>query len=158
MLMKNFLRSAVLAAVLTMIAGVAYAHVTIQPKQSTAGATEKYTMRVPTEKFVPTVRVEVEFPAALNVSSFEPKPEWKIEEKKDASGKLIGVTLTGSLGPGESTQFNFTARNPGEESKLSFKAIQIYEDGTKSEWTGPEGSRTPAPIVEVRNPATNSSK
>ena len=150
MLMKNFLRSVALAAGLTMTAGVAYGHVTIQPKQSTAGATEKYAMRVPTEKFVPTVRVEVEFPAGLDVSSFEAKSGWKIEEKKDASGKLVGAILTGSIPPGESSQFNFMARNPDEEGKLSFKAIQIYADGSKSEWTGAEGSRTPAPVVEVR--------
>jgi uncharacterized protein YcnI len=130
-------------------AGTAFGHVTVQPKQSGAGATERYTLRVPTEKFVPTVRVDVEFPASLEVSSFEPKTGWKIEEKKNASGKLVGVILNGSLPPGESAQFNFTAKNPGAAGKLSFKAVQIYEDGTKSEWTGPEGSRMPAPVVEI---------
>jgi uncharacterized protein YcnI len=140
-----------IAAIAVLMSVPALAHVTVQPKQSAPGATEKYVLRVPTEKFVPTVRVDVEFPATLNVSAFEPKAGWKIEEKKDATGKLIGVTLNGSLGPGESTQFNFTARNPGTEGKLIFKAIQTYEDGTKSEWTGPEGSRTPSPVVEIKN-------
>jgi hypothetical protein len=58
-----------------------------------------------------------------------------------------------TYGPGESTQFSFTAKNPEVEGKLAFKAIQIYEDGTKSEWTGPEGSRTPAPIVDIKKSA-----
>jgi uncharacterized protein YcnI len=148
--MKNFLRSVLVVSAVAITIAPAFGHVTVQPKQSTAGAVEKYALRVPTEKFVPTVRVEVEFPTALNVTAFEPKAGWKIDEKKDSSGKLVGVILTGSLGPGESTQFNFTARNPGEGGKLLFRAIQIYEDGTKSEWTGPEGSRTPAPVVEVK--------
>jgi len=87
--------------VLAMPIGAVYGHVTVQPKQSAIGAMEKYTMRVPTEKFVPTVRVEVEFPATLEVTSFESKPGWKIEEKKGASGKLIGVTLMGSIPTGE---------------------------------------------------------
>ncbi len=147
---KNFVKLGVGAAILVLTLSTAYGHVTIQPKQSTAGANEKYTMRVPTEKFVPTVRVEVEFPAAVTVSAFEPKPGWKIEEKKDTSGRLIGVTLTGSIPTGESALFNFSARNPGEGSKLSFKVIQVYQDGSKAEWTGAEGSRTPAPIVDVR--------
>jgi uncharacterized protein YcnI len=148
--MKKSMRTfGVFAIILIGIAPV-FAHVTVQPKQSAPDAVEKYSLRIPTEKFVPTVRVDVEFPAALNVSAFEPKAGWKIEEKKDASGKMVGVILTGSLGPGESTQFSFTAKNPGLEGKISFKAIQIYEDGTKSEWTGPEGSRTPAPIVEIK--------
>jgi hypothetical protein len=84
------------------------------------------------------------------VTSFESKPEWKIEEKKDASGKLIGVILTGSIPTAESASFDFTARNPKEEGKLFWKVIQIYQDGSKSEWTGAEGSRTPAPAVEVK--------
>jgi uncharacterized protein YcnI len=143
-------RTLPLLTILLLAVAPAFGHVTVQPKQSAPGAVEKYILRVPTEKFVPTVRVDVEFPATLTVSAFEPKPGWKIEEKKDASGKIIGVTLNGSLGPGESTQFNFTARNPGESGKLIFKAIQTYEDGTKSKWTGADGSKTPAPIVEIR--------
>ena|SRR2546425_10429358 len=146
---KTFLSVAAVAIALAISVGTAYGHVTVQPKQSAAGATEKYTMRVPTEKFVPTVRVEVEFPPALNVSSFESKPGWKIEMKKDAAGKLIGVILTGSIPTGESALFNFTARNPSA-GKLSFQVIQIYQDGSKSEWTGPEGSRFPAPMVELK--------
>ena len=144
-----FPKVSVIAAVLAMTVSIAYGHVTVQPKQSTAGATQKYALRVPTEKFVPTVRVEVEFPADLVVSSFEPKPGWRLEQKKDPSGRLLAVTLTGSIPPGESLAFDFTARNPAEPGKLAFKAIQIYEDGTKVEWTGAEGSRTPAPVVEL---------
>jgi uncharacterized protein YcnI len=150
LIQKNLMRSAAVAAVLIVTISTAYGHVTVQPRQSATGVTEKYTLRVPTEKFVPTVRVEVEFPANLDVSSFEPKSGWKIEEKKDASGRLVGVVLTGSIPTGESAAFSFTARNPSDEGKLFFKAIQIYEDGSKSEWTGAEGSRTPAPVVELR--------
>jgi uncharacterized protein YcnI len=133
-----------------MSTGTVYGHVTIQPRQSASGASEKYTLRVPTEKFVPTVRIEVEFPATLTVSSFESKPEWKIEEKKDASGKLVGVILSSFIPTGESALFNFTARNPALGGKLSFRVLQIYQDGSKSEWIGAEDSRSPAPIVEVK--------
>jgi uncharacterized protein YcnI len=139
-----------LLAILALGVGLAYGHVTVQPKQSTVGKTEKYALRVPTEKFVPTVRVEVEFPAALTVSSFDAKPGWKIEEKRNPAGKLVGVILMGSIPTGESSEFTFTAENPNEAGKLSWKAIQVYEDGSKSEWTGAEGSRTPAPVVEVK--------
>lgn len=150
MVMNNVIKSAGFAAVLILMIPTAWAHVTVQPKQTTAGALQKYTMRVPTEKFVPTVRIEVEFPATLSVSSFESKAAWKIEEERGTSGNLLGVILTGSIPTGESSEFNFTARNPNEEGMLSWKVIQIYEDGSKSEWTGPQGSRTPAPSVEVK--------
>src|SRR5262245_39246665 len=144
------MRFAAIATLLFITVTAAYGHVTVQPKESSTGATETYSIRVPTEKFVPTVRVEVEFPATLDVLSFEPKASWKIEEKRNASGKIIGVTLAGSIPTGESVSFNFRERNPIETGKLTFKAIQIYEDGTKSEWTGPEGSRTPSPVVDIK--------
>ncbi len=150
MILKNYFgKSIKVAAVLIIGAGVAFGHVTIQPKRSIPGKSEKYTMKVPTEKFVPTVRVEIEFPDALIVSTFEPKPGWKIEEKKDASGRLVGAILTGSIPPGESSEFYFVGRNPVEEGSLSWKVIQIYQDGSKSELTGAPGSRTPAPVVDL---------
>lgn len=147
--LNHFKKTAGVAGVLLLGAGIAFGHVTIQPKRSIAGKSEKYTMKVPTEKFIPTVRIEVQFPDALTVSSFEPKPGWNIEEKKDAAGKLVGATLTGSIPPGESSEFYFMGRNPSEEGTLSWKVIQIYQDGSKSEWTGAAGTRTPAPVVEL---------
>jgi Domain of unkown function (DUF1775) len=142
---------AILLAIITIVSsGLAYGHVTVQPKQSTAGKTEAYTLRVPTEKPIPTVRVEVEFPEPLEVRSFEAKNGWKIEERKNAAGRLMGVVLTGSIPPTESVQFNFIALNPNIEGKLSFKATQVYQDGSRAEWTGVEGSHTPAPVIEIK--------
>jgi len=64
------------------------AHITIWPKESAPGARERYTMRVPNEKQVATVRIEGDFPAELNVYDFEFKPGWKIDFKKDDKGKI----------------------------------------------------------------------
>jgi uncharacterized protein YcnI len=148
-LANRFKKAAGVVACFLIGGGIAFGHVTIQPKQSVAGKSERYTMKVPTEKFVPTVRIEVQFPDALIVSPFEPKVGWKIEESKDAAGKLVGATLIGSIPPGESAEFYFAGQNPGRPGTLAWKVVQIYEDGTKSEWTGAPGSRTPAPSVEL---------
>lgn len=111
----------------------------------------KYTMRVPDEKNTPTVRMEAEFPEAVEVISVDPKEGWKIELKKDSSGKLAGAIWSGgSIAPNDIAEFGFQARNPTEETKLVWKVIQVYADGTKSEWTGPAGSRSPAPVTHVK--------
>lgn len=56
-------RNIAASAILTLLsATVAFAHVTIWPKESAPGAREKYTMRVPNEKQVNSIRVEGEFP------------------------------------------------------------------------------------------------
>lgn len=133
------------------LAASAFAHVRISPGEVAAGATERYSMRVPTERQSPTVRLEVEFPAAVNVISFEAAPGWKIEPKKDTQGKIIGAAWSGASIPfAEYRDFYFQARNPETEMKLEWKVIQIYEDGTRSEWTGPESSRTPGPVTIVK--------
>ena len=134
-----------------LAAATAWAHVGILPRESTAGATQKYTMRVPTEKTVPTVRIEAEFPAEVIVSSLEEKEGWKIEPKKDGAGKITGAVWSGgSIAPKDIGQFGFEARNPVAETKLVWKVVQIYEDGSKSEWTGPQGTRSPAPVTTIR--------
>ena len=50
-----------------LIAATAEAHVTVRPRESKAGATEKYTVRVPTEGKVATTSVEIEIPAGVTV-------------------------------------------------------------------------------------------
>lgn len=108
------------------------AHMTVRPQESIAGANERYTMRVPTERNTPTVRVEVEFPPELETSSFDPKLGWDIVYKKDASGKIISATLSGSTIPSrEVAEFSFASRNPLQETKLVWKVIQIYEDASR---------------------------
>jgi uncharacterized protein YcnI len=130
---------------------VAQAHVAVLPRESAAGATQKYTMRVPDEKNIPTVRMEAEFPAAVEVISVDPKEGWTIEIKKNSSGKIVGAIWSGgSIAPNDIAEFGFQVRNPNEEAKLIWNVIQVYADGTKSEWTGPAGSRSPAPVTQVK--------
>ena len=149
---RNTIKFLILSATALMIlTALAYGHVQMSPRESAAGATEKYTMRVPNEKTVPNVRIEAEFPAAVLVTELEAKPGWKIEPKKDTSGRITGATWSGSsIAPREVAEFSFHARNPNEDTKLVWNVTQTYEDGSKSEWTGAEGSRSPAPVTTVR--------
>ena len=134
-----------------IVAASAFGHVRVAPRESAAGATEHYTMSVPTERQSPTVRIEIQFPAAIRVASLAPAPGWKAEEKKDAGGKIIGaVWIGGSIAFADRMDFHFDATNPASEMKLEWKVIQIYEDGTRSEWTGPESSRTPASVTTIK--------
>ncbi len=145
--MKRFL----LVTVTTFLcAQLASAHIRIAPTESTVGAREKYTMRVPNEKQVGSSKVEGEFPAGLQVSAFEFKPGWKIDFKKDDKGAIIGATWTGKIQPYEFVEFGMLAINPKQGSNLTWKFIQYYDDGTKEEFTGPAGSRLPAPVVSLK--------
>ena len=95
-------------------------------------------MRVPNEKNIATVRMEAEFPAEVEVSSVDPKEGWKIEVRKDASGKIAAATWSGgNIAPNDIAEFGFQARNPNSAARLIWKVIQVYADGSKSQWTGP---------------------
>ena len=147
-----FTRTRVVGLTVAMLAvNAALGHVTVLPKESVAGATQKYTMRVPNEKTVANVRVEAEFPANAEIISVEEKAGWKIEVKKDATGKITGAVWSGaSLAPRDIADFGISARNPKEETKLVWKVVQIYEDGSRSEWTGAPGTRGPAPVTQIK--------
>ena len=75
-----------------MCAQLASAHIRIAPTESTLGAREKYTMRVPNEKQVGSSKVDGEFPPGLQVYDFEFKPGWKLDFKKDDKGNIVGAT------------------------------------------------------------------
>ena len=147
-----FSRLKVVSPMIVMLAvTAAHGHVTVQPRESAAGAMQKYTMRVPNEKNVANVRVEAEFPPNAEIISVEAKEGWKIEVKKDASGKITGAAWSGaSLAPRDIVEFGISARNPKEEAKLVWKVVQIYEDDSRSEWTGAQGTRAPAPVTQVK--------
>jgi uncharacterized protein YcnI len=149
-------RMGVLGVSLTLLMAVStFAHVRVSPRESESGKSEQYTMRVPTERQSSTVRIELEVPSTVTVISIAPAQGWKIEEKKNPQSKIVGVTWSGSSIPfAEYREFVFQAKNPSTETKLEWKVIQIYEDGTRSEWTGPETSRSPASVTTIKAAAT----
>ena len=133
-------------------ATLTFAHIRIAPTESAPGAREKYTMRVPNEKQVASIRVEGDFPEGLDIYDFEFKPGWKIDFKKDDKGKIVGATWTGRIVPYEFVEFGMLGINPKEGTDLVWKFVQFYEDGSKEEFTGPVGSRLPSPVTTLKKP------
>ena len=139
----------IIAAAITALPAIASAHVTVWPKQSSASAHEKYVVRVPNEKQADTIAIEVRFPAALRVTAVEQKPGWMTEAIRDDAGKTIGVRWTGKLPPHQFAEFGLLAVNPAAPFDLRWTAVQIFGDGTRTEWSGAGGSKTPAPHVTI---------
>ena len=135
---------------LVMGAGSVAAHVGIQPAEAPPGTSQTFTVRVPTERDVPTVRVRMEFPNGMTVSRFQPKPGWQREIERDTSGRITGVVWSGGkIEPAEYEDFFFIARTPQETGKLAFKAYQTYEGGETVEWVNDAEPR-PAPAMTIR--------
>jgi uncharacterized protein YcnI len=133
------------AAVLAMlIPAWAEAHVTIAPQQSTAGATEKYVIRVPTEGKVATVAAELDVPDGVVVEVVSVPNGWKYELKRQGD-RIVGITWTMNIPPGEFAEFAFVARNPRDKAELVWGLRQRFGDGTVTDFTkGPNGIRPTA--------------
>ena len=141
-------RTVIAALALTLVASVAHAHVSVRPRESKPGATEKYIVRVPTEGKVATTTVELEIPTGVMVESVDPMDGVKADMKREG-GHIVSITWTVTIEPGANREFTFTAKNPAEGTEIAWKAHQRYADGTSSEWVGAAGTKQPAPVTKL---------
>lgn len=123
---------------------LAHAHVSITPRESTHGATEKYTVRIPTEGKVATVAAELEVPEGVIVEVLQAPVGWTYEVKR-ANDRIVAITWQANIKPGEFIDVAFVARNPREGSQIVWTLRQRFADGTVMDWTnGPSGVRPTA--------------
>jgi uncharacterized protein YcnI len=152
--MKKIVGSLVLMLIaFSLFAGIASAHVTVQPKETTQGSYEVFTVRVPSEnESVPTTQVKVEISSDVNITRFEPKPGWKYELQKDASDKITSVTWTAEgegLSSTEFGHFNMQGKVADTATEIVWKAFQTYQDGSVVEWVGAQDAEKPASVTKV---------
>lgn len=151
-MIRSFRRHAgllALAAAALLAPAAAHAHAVVFPKRAEPGAYERYLLRVPNERGVPTNRVEIVFPAGIKVVSFGDVPGWRVEVIKDASGAITRAVWWGELPPERFVEFPFVAVNPKEDARLVWAVAQTYRGGERVDWNGPEGSKTPASSTEI---------
>ena len=146
----RWLWALLLAACLLIAAPVvAWAHVRVVPEDVPADSYEVLTVRVPTEKDIPTTEVRVEVPEGFTVSRVEPVPGWDYELEEEA-GVVREITWAGGeIGATEFQQFDVQGKTPAEPGEYPWNAYQTYEDGEVVEWIGPEDSEEPASIIRV---------
>ena len=142
------MRVAWLTAALLAFSTTAFAHIRVTPPESKAGAKETYTLRVPTEGKVTTQSVRLEVPDGVTVLSAS-GPEGSKHEMQRQGDRVVSVTWTFDIKPGEAAEFTFVAQNPTSGSAISWKAHQNYADGTSTDWVGPAGDRRPAAVTTL---------
>lgn len=134
-----------------LLPAAALGHAVVHPESAPPGAYQKYVLRVPNERDVATVRVELEFPLGIQVVSLGDVEGWALEVVTGPDGRVERAIWTGRLPPMRFVEFPFVAVNPHDETRLIWPAAQLYEGGERVEWTGPEESETPASVTMVRN-------
>lgn len=142
-------RIVMVAIAVVLVPTLSWAHAVVFPRQSAPGAYEKYVLRVPNEKAVATTKVELRFPAGVRVTSFADVPGWQIEIVRDSTNAVTAAIWTGTLPAQRFVEFPFVAVNPKTDARVVWPAYQTYADGERVEWTGPDGSKSPASVTTI---------
>jgi uncharacterized protein YcnI len=161
---------AAVAALLALAPAAAQAHVTVQPSTAPAGGFTRLDVRVPNERDdAGTTKVDVQLPPGFIAASYEPVPGWTVKvirakaetpidtgEGLASDTQVSRITWTGDgeqgvIGPGRFQDFGLSLKMPEGEAgqKLTFKALQTYDDGRVVRWIGPEDADEPAPVVTL---------
>lgn len=144
---------ALTTALLGLGAGVASAHVTVNPSDATAGSYAKLTFRVPVESdTASTVSVQVSLPTDHPFASvsLQPVPGWTATTKTTTfdpplqTGKfnlteaVSSITWTADDGvgvkPGQFQEFSISVGPVPDVASMTFPATQTYSDGSVVNW------------------------
>ncbi|MBD0745797.1 YcnI family protein [Streptomyces sp. CBMA152] len=163
---------AVAASSVLVLAGPAFAHVSVQPEGSAAkGGYAVVNFKVPNERDnAQTVKLEVNFPADHPLASVQPEalPGWTVEVTKSKldkpltmHGKQINEAVTkvtwsgGKIESGYFQKFPLSiGALPTDTDQLVFKAVQTYSNGETVRWIedqkpGAEEPQNPAPVLAL---------
>ena len=153
--MKRLVPLALVTVGALVVAASASAHARLSPPVALAKSGQVFTLAVPTEKEgVTTTKVVLTVPDGFAIDSFVPASGWKRDVQQTGSGEeavVKSVSWTGGSVPtGEDAAFQFLAQ-PQSSKTYTFSVEQSYSDGSVVNWSGPESSDTPAPIVEAKS-------
>jgi uncharacterized protein YcnI len=126
---------------------VAGAHVTVAPRESQAGAEQRYMVRVPTEGQIATTSVELEVPPDMTIIEVVPAEGFTFDTRREGA-RIVSITWKREIPPKQTAEFAFIARNP-KAAQIMWKAHQRFADGTSADWVGVEGDRRPASVTRL---------
>jgi len=150
---KHLVLGALAAFAALAYAESASAHARVSPPVALAKEGQVFTLAVPTEKEgATTTSIELTPPTGFSIDSFVPVPGWKRTVQQTGSGEeavITKVTWSGGAVPtGEDAAFSFIASTTGTGT-YTFGVRQTYSDGTVVNWSGPESSDTPSPVLKA---------
>jgi uncharacterized protein YcnI len=144
------MRLTILAAVAALcLPTLASAHVSITPRASTNGATERYLVRIPTEGKVATVAAEMDVPEGVVIETVQSPMGWKhrITRKDD---RIASIVWDVNVPAGEYIEVGFVARNPREGARIVWGLRQKFADGTMENWTlDAKGQTRPTAVTQL---------
>ncbi|HEY2670672.1 MAG TPA: YcnI family protein [Rugosimonospora sp.] len=155
-------------------AGVAQAHVTVNPNQASQGGYTRIAFRVPTESdTASTTKLQVNLPTDQPIASVSiaPVPGWTgtmiktklpkpiTSDDGEVTEAVTEITWTANsadtaIKPGQFQEFPVSLGPLPKTGSITFKALQTYSDGTIVRWIdltqpGQAEPENPAPVLTL---------
>ena len=139
-------RLAIAGILVVILPSLGFAHVSVRPRESKAGAEERYVVRVPTEGTVATDYVRLEIPKDVSILEVLAAEGATFEMTKEGGRAMI--TWSKAIPPKAVAEFVFRTRNP-DSGDIVWKAHQHFADGTTADWIGAPSERRPAAVTKL---------
>lgn len=138
-----------------VLAPNAWPHPHVQPTEVLAKQGNLFALTVPTEEQgVTTTTVELRPPEGFSIGAFAPSPGWTRRIETTGSGenaRIAKVTWSGGSVPTDQSAFFVFTGQADAEGAADFAVRQTYSNGELVDWSGPESSDTPAPVVDAKS-------
>ena len=148
--MKNNRKTWLVAASTVLFATSVYAHVTISPPQSKAGATQAYEVRVhnENEKDLATTSIVLDVPDGVTIVSVEKPPSGTFKTAKSGA-RITTVTWEIAIPANKYVELPFTAKNPAAAKEIVWNVHQHLAGGSVIDWTDKPGAHEHAPKTTI---------
>jgi uncharacterized protein YcnI len=136
------------------LSATAFGHARIGPGHALKGDVQDFVLLVPGEKEgLATTSVRLTVPEGFRLRVAGDVPGWTKKVTTAGTGEDVLITAvdwTGSAPPESTVAFTIIG-SAADAGSYTLPVRQTYSDGSIADWSGPEGSDTPAPVVKVRS-------
>jgi len=144
--------AALALALALAFSGTALAHARIGPGHVLKGDVQGFVLVVPGEKAgVATTGIRITVPEGFRLRVARDVPGWTKKVTTESTGedqRISAVAWTGSAPAGSTTVIDIVG-SAAASGTYALPVRQTYGDGSVVDWSVPESSDTPSPVVNV---------
>ena len=124
------------------------AHVMVSPPQSTAGALQKYELRVHNEAKVAAISIDLDVPDGVTVTEVAKLSAGTFSTKMTGN-RITVITWQIQVQPTKYLALAFTAKNPDAATELRWTMHEHLADGSVVDWSDKPGSKEKGSVTKL---------
>jgi uncharacterized protein YcnI len=124
------------------------AHVMVSPPQSTAGALQKYELRVHNEAKTAATSIDLDVPDGVTVTEVSKVPAGTFTTKMNGN-RITAITWQIDVQPTKYVALPFIAKNPDGATELRWTMHEHMADGTTIDWSDKPGATEKAAVTKI---------